>query len=477
VSNEKPPASSSDLNAVVLVKMIVENLDYERLRSLGDVQARFQRGVAGAIAYEAGHGMKADEIQVKLAPGSVHVSANINKLTGAEAMRLQSKLVSSALSLRALLTSSISQVAGIDKACTGTVTVTQLQARAEAVVPSLSEGNSRAKVIAACLFGACFCPLVGLLVWQHQARNHSREDSTPGPLGAKGTSNEEPSQNTPLVANADSPEATGQQGEQQTKATEAETSAEPQADKIEEKVNEDPQQPSPHPSQKSVEDKKKNEEPQQDYSDVKIRILCGEHGSLETYTPEVPTALIIPGTNLKTNLIPLLGKFGAETGEYKDVIMPAPERQEAQEVKWQDAYKVRLYTDIAWHGHEVVCVAVANFPHPRAYSECSDQIQPFEKERPELYNDKYRVAMDAIRQHCPHTIESFAAVVMGMSLTHSKEDDKSLLLNQLVPKLRNYLAQNRPGQSRITRFDFLCHDKTWVEALSLEAGDSTEIVE
>jgi len=436
VSNEKPPASSSDLNAVVLVKMIVENLDYERLRSLGDVQARFQRGVAGAIAYEAGHGMKADEIQVKLAPGSVHVSANINKLTGAEAMRLQSKLVSSALSLRALLTSSISQVAGIDKACTGTVTVTQLQARAEAVVPSLSEGNSRAKVIAACLFGACFCPLVGLLVWQHQARNHSHD--------------------TPLVANADSPEATEQQGEQQTEATEAETSAEPQADEIEEKVNEDPQQ---------------------DYSDVKIRILCGEHGSLETYTPEVPTALIIPGTNLKTNLIPLLGKFGAETGEYKDVIMPAPERQEAQEVKWQDAYKVRLYTDIAWHGHEVVCVAVANFPHPRAYSECSDQIQPFEKERPELYNDKYRVAMDAIRQHCPHTIESFAAVVMGMSLTHSKEDDKSLLLNQLVPKLRNYLAQNRPGQSRITRFDFLCHDKTWVEALSLEAGDSTEIVE
>jgi len=208
---------------------------------------------------------------------------------------------------------------------------------------------------------------------------------------------------------------------------------------------------------------------------VKIRILCGQNGNLETYTPEVPTALIIPGTNLRTNLIPLLGKFGAETGEYIDVTMPGPERPGAQ-FKWPDAYKVRLYTDIAWHGHEVVCVAVANFPHPRAYSECPDQIQPFEKERPELYNDKYCVAMDAIRQHCPHTIESFAAVVMGMSLTHTKEDDKAVLLTQLVPELRNYLALNRPGQSRITGFDFLCHDETWVEALSVEAGDTTEIV-
>merc|ERR1719507_625823 len=94
----------------------------------------------------------------------------------------------------------------------------------------------------------------------------------------------------------------------------------------------------------------------------------------------------------------------------------------------------------------------------------------------EMYNDKYRVAMDAIRQHCPHTIESFAAVVMGMSLTHTKEDDKAVLLTQLVPELRNYLALNRPGQSRITGFDFLCHDETWVEALSVEAGDTTEIV-
>jgi len=173
-----------------------------------------------------------------------------------------------------------------------------------------------------------------------------------------------------------------------------------------------------------------------DYSDVKIRILTGEHGNLETYMPEVPTALIIPGTHLKGKTIPLLERFGADAGEYKDVDMK-PERAE---VKWPDAYKVRLYTDIAWPGHDVVCVAVANFPHPRAYSECPDQIEPFEKGKPELYNDKYRVAMDAIREHCPHQIESFAAVPMGMSLTHTREDDKFDLLTQLVPALRNYLG-------------------------------------
>jgi len=267
--------------------MTVQHLDYERLRSLTDVQTGFQRGVAGAIASRAGHGTKVDEIQVKVAPGSVRVDARITNLTGAEAMSLQSELVSSKASLRTRLTSSISDVAGINQACTGTVTVIDLQARAEAVTASPT-GSSRAQA-AAWLFGiaaTCFCPLLGLLVWQHRARDHSSKDSQPGPLGANGISNTEPSHDTPLVdpANTNSQGETEQQVQQQAGAgadgisnTEpshdtplvdpantngqqaseqqvqqqagAGTKAETKADQTEQKENEEPQQPSPPLSQ------------------------------------------------------------------------------------------------------------------------------------------------------------------------------------------------------------------------------------
>jgi len=245
------------------------------------VKTGFQRRIASAIASQAGSAITADEIQVKLAPGSVHIDARITNLTEAEATSLQSEFVSSKASLRARLTSSISDVAGIDQVLTGTVSVTHLQ------IASLTS-SSRAQA-AAWLFGiaaACFCPLSGLLVWQHRVRDHSSKGSQPGPPGADGISNTEPSHDTPLVdpaneisntepshdaprvdpantntisnvepshgtplvdpANTNGQGATEQQVQQQDGAG---TKAETQADQNEQKEDEKPQQPSPQVSQ------------------------------------------------------------------------------------------------------------------------------------------------------------------------------------------------------------------------------------
>merc|ERR1712110_220609 len=100
--------------------------------------------------------------------------------------------------------------------------------------------------------------------------------------------------------------------------------------------------------------------------------------------------------------------------------------------KWQDAHKVRLYNDVTWPDHNIVCVAIANLPHPRAYSECPDDVKPFSKDRVEEYIDKYRLAMDAISTHCPHKVELFAAVPFGTRMSHIKEGETKDLLSRLL---------------------------------------------
>jgi len=192
--------------------------------------------------------------------------------------------------------------------------------------------------------------------------------------------------------------------------------------------------------------------------DARVRILAGERGNLQNYMPTAPTALLIPGTNLNTKMIPELQKFGAEMGVFSDHDM----RDSSEQTGWQGACKVRLYTDITWPGHDdIVCVAVANFPHPRAYSECPEEIQPFSRKNAEGYFDKYRLAMDAVCRHCSHPVDQFAAVPMGTAMTHMKEEDKTFLLSQLVPALRVHINRTMPTKT----FDFLCFDEQWVDAL------------
>jgi len=192
---------------------------------------------------------------------------------------------------------------------------------------------------------------------------------------------------------------------------------------------------------------------------IHICVLAGEMGSLENYAPMVRTALIIPGTYLRPTLMSHLERMGAEMGEYIDHDM----RGFREQGRWRDAHKVRLYNDIHWPDHDnIVCVAVANFPHPRAYSECPDDVQPFTQQTAEGYNDKYRLAMDAVCHHCPHLVEQFATVPMGTVQSHIKEEDTSVLLSQLVPAMREHLSQTRA----VKQLDFLCYDERLVDALS-----------
>jgi hypothetical protein len=248
---------------VVFVKMTLQNLDYERLRSLTDVQTGLQRVVASAIASQGGRGIMVDEIQVKLTPGSVLVDARISSLTGAQAVSLQSELVASEVRLRDQLTSSILEVTGIGQACTGTLSVIDLQAKAEAIIASPTD-SSRAQA-AAWLFGitaACCCPLLGLLVWQHRARDHSSKGSQPEAPSPGGMSNTD--SYTPLVdpENNNRQGATEQHVQQQA---EAGTEAETQSDQTErEESQQTSQQPSQQPGEQSKDTSVQGSETEED---------------------------------------------------------------------------------------------------------------------------------------------------------------------------------------------------------------------
>jgi len=287
-SNTPAPSTVDDLAAAVLVRMTVQQVDYEKLRSLGDVRTSFQREVATVIADQAAHSIDADAIEVKLAPGSVRVNANVPDLSGAEAMRLESAIIGSATTLTARLKSSIENVAGIDEALTGSVVVTNLEANAVAKTAPPA-GLTRAQA-AAWLFGiaaACCCPLLGLLIWHHRSWGAMGKGYMPAPLAASSTSKDETSDSKPLVTSdskplvtSDSkplvPAATGSKGAgkpkakvrkrtdktektektvetektEKTEKTENTETTQPKADEKEQKESEQSQQPSQQPVEK-----------------------------------------------------------------------------------------------------------------------------------------------------------------------------------------------------------------------------------
>jgi len=198
---------------------------------------------------------------------------------------------------------------------------------------------------------------------------------------------------------------------------------------------------------------------------IQIRVLAGQdRGNVEDYVPDPPTALIVPGTYLRTTLIPKLMRQGAEMGQHTDYDMRPGQGG------WPDAHKVRLFNDILWPDHNIVCVAVANLPHPRAYSECPEDVQQFTKERFEDYLDKYRLAMDAVRLHCPRAdvVELFATVPFGTIKGHFKEEeDTRTCLSWLLPRLREYLSQT----DHVKHLDFLCWEDKWVDMLKSGADE------
>jgi len=199
---------------------------------------------------------------------------------------------------------------------------------------------------------------------------------------------------------------------------------------------------------------------------IQIRLLAGkENGNVEEYNPEPPTALIVAGSNLKTPLVNVLQHQGAEMGQYIDYDIP-PKPQG----KWLEARKVRLFNDILWPEHNIVCVAVVNIPHPRAYSECPEDVQQFIKEKPEDYFDKYRLAMEAVKLHCPRydEVERFATVPFGTQKAHFKnEEDIPFVLSRLLPALREYLSRTNP----VKHLDLLCFEEKWVPHLEPAADE------
>jgi len=200
---------------------------------------------------------------------------------------------------------------------------------------------------------------------------------------------------------------------------------------------------------------------------ITVRVLAGkEKGSVEDYRPDAPTCLIVPGTNLKTTLIPKLMRTGAEMGKHTDEDMG----EGKPTTKWPDAYKVRLFNDMLWPDRNIVCVVVANFPHPRAYSEYPDLCQPFTRDRAEEYFDRYRLAMDAVDKYCPRAdeVEQFATVPFGTQMGHTKEEDIPYLLERLLPALRKHLCRGKKPK----HLDFLSWEEKWVE--NLKGADETD---
>jgi len=195
---------------------------------------------------------------------------------------------------------------------------------------------------------------------------------------------------------------------------------------------------------------------------IQIHILAGpEKRNVEDYDPDAPTALIIPGTHLKTTLIPKLMRKGAEMGEYVDHDMG--EGKPPGQGNWAPAHQIRLYNDITWPGHNnIVCVAVANFPYPRAYSEYPDDVKPFTRANLQEYIGKYQLAMEVVSQNCTNSFDQFATVPMGTLGPHIQDGDHEFLLSRLVQGLREHLSRTVP----VKNLDFLVYEDKWVEAVA-----------
>jgi len=102
-----------------LMSMTVENLDYTKLMSQPRLLGDFRFAVCKTLAVETGDNLTAQEIRLQLMPGSVLVVANANtsKLQG------RSPRLPSSANLRARLVASIRNVAGINTASTGRISV------------------------------------------------------------------------------------------------------------------------------------------------------------------------------------------------------------------------------------------------------------------------------------------------------------------------------------------------------------------
>jgi len=125
---------------IVLVSMTVANVDYSKLMVLPLVLQAFEACVRRTLALQAGRVMPPSSIKLQLTPGSVRVSARVASLDDSQASSWQSKLRASP-SIRDRLATSIEAVNGIAAACTGPVSVTSFEARAEVQLSMGSDSN------------------------------------------------------------------------------------------------------------------------------------------------------------------------------------------------------------------------------------------------------------------------------------------------------------------------------------------------
>jgi len=148
---------------VVLVSMTVANVDYSKLVVLPSVLQAFEACVCRTLALQAGRLMPLSSIKLQLTPGSVRVNARVANLDDTQASSWQSKLRASP-SIRDRLATGIEAVSGIAAACTGPVSVTSFETRAEIKLPSGSDNTLVACALLLATIGISITIVLGIVV-------------------------------------------------------------------------------------------------------------------------------------------------------------------------------------------------------------------------------------------------------------------------------------------------------------------------
>lgn len=111
----------------MFVRLTVQHLNYAKLTALSETLAAFRQTVHEAIACMVNVSLAPQQFSLELNPGSVSVKARIRDLSPVQIHKWKSETHATE-ALKANLEDGISGIAGIDSACTGPITVTDIEA-------------------------------------------------------------------------------------------------------------------------------------------------------------------------------------------------------------------------------------------------------------------------------------------------------------------------------------------------------------
>jgi len=151
--------SQSSSQAVALVRLTVQYLNYAKLTALSETLVVFRQQIQESMVSWANLSLAPHQIRLELKPGSVLVKASIRDLSPAPIKKWTSEMHATRL-LKAKLEASISSIAGIHSACTGPIAITDITVTAQD-----APGMTSPLVVALIVVNTLFILGMLLLAW------------------------------------------------------------------------------------------------------------------------------------------------------------------------------------------------------------------------------------------------------------------------------------------------------------------------